>query len=112
MKIILAGVTVALASISLGTILSKCTKTETVVESVEEPNNKLDSIQHEIDTIYIKLKTVDQDYQKVVNSIIDDDPDSNYCFFIEYIGSQRERLDTTILSNKSNRFDVRESNIR
>lgn len=54
----------------------------------------VDSANNQIDTIYIQLKSLDQHYEQKVSEIITNHPDSNFVFFIEYIGANKERLDS------------------
>ena len=65
-------------------------------KEIETLIDSKDSIENQIDTVWIELNNVDQDYETAINTIINNAPDSNYVFFIEYIGSQKQRLDSVI----------------
>lgn len=56
--------------------------------------NELDSTKNEIDTIYVEINKVNDNYKKVINTIINNDSNDDFRFFIEYIGSQKQRLDS------------------
>lgn len=88
-----------LAAIGLGIICNRCNnKTEVEINtlpSVDSLQERIVVKEREIDTIYIQLKNLDTNYKKVIDSVIANDPSDDVLFFIEYIGSQRNRLDST-----------------
>lgn len=53
-----------------------------------------DSIQERVDTVYIKLQDNNKQYEEDVNRIINNDADEDCSFFLEYINSNRARLDS------------------
>lgn len=86
-----------LAAIALGIVANKCNNDKTEVgipTSVDSLQNQVVIKEREIDTIYIQLKNLDTNYKKVIDSVIANDPSDDVLFFIEYIGSQRARLDS------------------
>lgn len=62
-------------------------------ETVEHLDS-LEETQNKIDTIYIKLKENDHNYEKIVDSVLRLTPNESCIFFLEYIASNRERLDS------------------
>jgi preprotein translocase subunit YajC len=66
-----------------------------VIDSIYVKNN---SIITEIDTVYIKLKNNREQYAKELNTIIDNDVNEDYRIFREYIESNKSRLDSILNS--------------
>lgn len=53
-----------------------------------------DSIRERIDTVYVKLENNNKQYEKDVNRVLDNDVNEDRVFFLEYINSNRARLDS------------------
>lgn len=53
-----------------------------------------DSIYVQIDTVYQQLNNNVQEYEEDLNVIVNNSDDENICFFLEYIESNRSRLDS------------------
>lgn len=99
------GITIigVLIGFGAGLFINKCTNIKTTkmnplpsYKEIEVLIDSKDSLENRIDTIWIELNDVNQDYETSINHIINNAPDSNYVFFIEYVGSQKQRLDSII----------------
>lgn len=74
-------------------VFNCCKKTpESSIEKIETLENKIqvveitkDSIQKEIDTVYIQIDDTKIQYEKDVARIINNDANEDYSFFINYI---------------------------
>lgn len=53
-----------------------------------------DKVQKEIDTIYVELKSVDKEYVKTRERIINNSSSDDYRFFVEYLERNSGRLDS------------------
>lgn len=53
-----------------------------------------DSIQNEIDTVYIKIKDNSIKHETMHNIIINNSISNDYIFFLEYLTKNRSRLDS------------------
>ena len=53
-----------------------------------------DSIQERIDTVYVRLENNNKQYEKDVNRILTNDANEDRMFFLEYINTNRDRLDS------------------
>lgn len=69
-------------------------KIENIQSQVDSIYSKKDSIQERIDTIYVRLENNDKQYEKDVNHILTNDANEDRMFFLEYINSNRARLDS------------------
>lgn len=70
---------------------SKIDSLELVLDSIKV---KRDSIREHIDTIIIKIKTNEKYYKETVNTIIRNDVNDDYVFFLNYLKWNRARLDS------------------
>ena len=66
------------------------TKIDSLEAELAKIENKKDSINKEIDTVYIKLKVVEKEYEEKYNDILFNSTSDDYLFFTEYV----ERYDS------------------
>lgn len=70
----------------------------TVIDSLEEEISKIiderSSIEVRIDTVFIRLDSINKDYEKVRNNIMFNSTSEDYLFFIRYLESSRIRYDS------------------
>lgn len=74
---------------------------EESIEKIDSLDSKIDSIYsvqdsiyERIDTVYIEIQDNQKEYEKDINDIVDNDADEDLRFFLDYISSNRERLDS------------------
>lgn len=53
-----------------------------------------DSIINKIDTVYYKINNINEEFKKDLDIINNNITDDNYLFFIEYINTNKGRLDS------------------
>lgn len=77
------------------------TSPEESIEKIDSLGSKIDSIYivkdsicEKIDTVYIKLEDNNKQYEENFNRVINNDANEDYVFFLNYINSNRERLDS------------------
>ncbi len=56
--------------------------------------NKKDSVNKEIDTVFIELETIKKVYEKNHNVILNNNTGEDYIFFTEYLRKYSERFDS------------------
>ena len=56
--------------------------------------NKKDSVNKEIDTVFVELETIKKVYEKNHNVILNNNTGEDYIFFTEYLRKYSERLDS------------------
>lgn len=61
------------------------TKIDSLEAELAKIENKKDSINKEIDTVYIKLKVVEKEYEEKYNDILFNSTSDDYLFFTEYV---------------------------
>lgn len=95
-----------IANIVLGCIL--CFRSSTVnsnsnifiaqIDSLESELAKIrikrDSVNKEIDTVYVKLKVVEKQYEEKYNNILSNSTSDDYVFFTDYLERNKARLDS------------------
>lgn len=71
------------------------------IEKIDSLDSKIDSvyvigdsIREKIDTVYIKLEDNNKYYEENFNRVINNDVSEDYVFFLNYINSNRARLDS------------------
>ena len=76
-------------------------KSDESIEKIDSLNFKVDSIYiirdsivKKIDTIYTELEDNNKQYEKNINHVINNDANEDYMFFLNYINSNRARLDS------------------
>lgn len=69
-------------------------KVDSIEVKIDSIKSKRDSIKVKIDTITIKIKDNEKQYKKDVNTIISNNSDEDYLFFINYLKWNRERHDS------------------
>lgn len=57
-------------------------------------NNKKDSVNKEIDTVFVELETIKKVYEKNHNVILNNNTGEDYIFFTEYLRKYSERFDS------------------
>lgn len=74
---------------------------EEFIEKIDSLDSKIDSvyvigdsIREKIDTVYIKLEDNNKYYEENFNRVINNDASENYMFFLNYINTNRARLDS------------------
>lgn len=74
---------------------------EESIEKIDSLGSKIDSIYivkdsicEKIDTIYVKLEDNNKQYEENFSRVINNDANEDYVFFLNYINSNRERLDS------------------
>lgn len=79
----------------------KAVVSEETIEKIDSLESKIDSIyiikesiQERIDTIYVKLEENNKQYEKDFNNILNNDANEDFLFFLNYIDSNRARLDS------------------
>lgn len=101
---------IALISYGTGVIIGRMAqKTETFLEKqrlydqIDSLQNQIhtlelrkDSIKTEIDSVYVEIEIIKEGHNEKVNTIISNDPSSNYKFFTDYLDANRSRLDSCI----------------
>lgn len=92
----------------MGIILWQCPRDDSSVSNVNEYIDKINSLQSEIDsittlndsidrridTITITIEKTHVQYKKDRNTILNNTTSEDYMFFLEYIRSNRARLDS------------------
>lgn len=66
------------------------------VDSVKVYKDTITKYIDKIDTVRITLSETNREYEETVDFLISNSPDSSYVFFIDYIESQRSRIDSVI----------------
>lgn len=61
---------------------------------IDSLSNIRDSIIERVDTIYVKLNNISSEHEKNVDIIVNNDVSEDYSFFLEYIRSNKSRLDS------------------
>lgn len=74
---------------------------EESIERIDSLESKIDSIyivkdsiQEKIDTVYIKLEENNKQYEEDFNNILNNDGSEDLLFFLDYINSNKTRLDS------------------
>lgn len=83
------------------TRISEQKNPEEFIEKIDSLDSKIDSIYvvrdsicEKIDTIYVKLEDNNKHYEENFNRVINNDASEDYVFFLDYINSNRARLDS------------------
>lgn len=72
------------------------------VDSVKVYRDTIMKYINKIDTVRITLFETNREYEETVDFLISNSPDSSYVFFIDYIGSQKPRLDSVVSDRRRN----------
>ena len=79
----------------------KSENSDEFIEKLDSLNSQIDSIYivkdsilESIDTVYIQLNNNNKQYEKDFNRIVNNDANEDYVFFLNYINSNRARLDS------------------
>ena len=71
------------------------------IEKIDSLDSKIDSIYvvkdsicEKIDTVYVRLEDNNKQYEENFNRVINNDTSEDYVFFLDYINSNRARLDS------------------
>ena len=74
---------------------------EEFIEKIDSLDSKIDSIYvirdsicEKIDTVYVKLEDNNKQYEENFNRVINNDANEDYMFFLDYINTNRARLDS------------------
>ena len=86
----------------LGTAkLSEQKHPDEFIEKIDSLDSKIDiiyvvkdSICEKIDTVYVRLEDNNKQYEENFNRVINNDTSEDYVFFLDYINSNRVRLDS------------------
>ena len=78
-------------SINSNNYIEKIDSLELEISQIEK---RKDSIRLVIDTIEVSLNNNDKHYKEVKDSILNNNVTDDYLFFINYLASNRERLDS------------------
>lgn len=77
------------------------TNPEEFIEKIDSLDSKIDSVYvirdsicEKIDTVYIRLENINKQYEENFNRVINNDASEDYVFFLDYINSNRARLDS------------------
>ena len=93
---------ILLICIFVGIVYFSITRnSEEPTDKVDSLNSKIDSvliikdsIQEKIDTVFIKIEENKKQYEKDFNHIITNNTNEDYKFFLDYINTNRSRLDS------------------
>lgn len=69
-------------------------KIDSLELKLAEIRTKRDSINKDIDTVFIKLKVVEKQYEKKYNDILTNSTSEDYVFFTNYLEQNRARFDS------------------
>ena len=69
-------------------------KIDSLESKISNIKIKRDSIEKRIDTTIIKIKYNEKTYKETISTIINNNTDSDYIFFINYLKQNRERHDS------------------
>lgn len=69
-------------------------KIDSLELELQKQNGHRDSIENEIDTIYIKIKDNNTEYEEDRDVIINNSTNDDYIFFIDYLSGNKSRLDS------------------
>lgn len=71
------------------------------IDKIDSLNSKVDSIviikdsiQERVDTLYLKIKDNNSKYEENFNTILNNNSDEDYKFFLKYINSNKSRFDS------------------
>ena len=81
--------------------MKSCKNPDEFIEKIDSLDSKVDSIYvvrdsilEKIDTVYIKLEDNNKQYEENFNRVVNNDASEDYVFFLNYINSNRARLDS------------------
>ena len=69
-------------------------KIDSLESELANIENKKDSVNKEIDTVFIKLKVVEKEYEEKYNNVLTNSTNDDYVFFTDYLNRNKERLDS------------------